>query len=110
MASGFLRSAQCISLNQRETPVARMIEIRKIPRVTGLTKDKPEWDVVVLRDGEPVAVLPHDSPLKRTLTMTVEELRAVIRTFPNIMKEQPSIRALIQALIEYKENRLPIAG
>ena len=58
--------------------------------------------ILVARQGEVLAILPPGDPLRRIFSLSSDELREIIATFPNVMKGNPHIKALVEAVLESK--------
>lgn len=69
--------------------------------------DKVNRDVretVVFQDGEEVAVLAEGDPLCYTLNLSADELGSLKQRLGNVLGTRPQLRALLEALIEYKRT------
>lgn len=64
-------------------------------------------ETVILRDGEVVAVLPEGDPLRYTLELSVDELRAMRVNLASVLEKRPRVREVLEAIIEYKGNAEP---
>ncbi|MBI2303412.1 MAG: hypothetical protein HYU86_01515 [Chloroflexi bacterium] len=74
------------------------IQVHSLPSQNG------KGPILLLRNGRPVAILSEGDPLRRTLTLSLRELRAVVAAFPHIMKEQPRVKRIMEALIQLREE------
>lgn len=60
---------------------------------------------VVLRDGATIGVLPAGDPLRYLLELPVDNLRTIMRTLSPALQRRPRTQAIIEAIIEYKEEK-----
>ncbi len=54
------------------------------------------------RTGRLVAALPPGDPLRYLLHLSVEDLRGVMNSFPNVLRQNPRLKELVVAVLESK--------
>ena len=62
-------------------------------------------ETVILRNEEVVAVLPEGDPLAYVLQLSADELSELRERLRPILESRPEVRALLEALIEYRRQR-----
>ncbi len=64
-------------------------------------------ETVILRDEEVVAVLPQGDGLRYLVQLSLEQLRLLKGKLGRMSEERPRLKEVLEALIEYKEQRIP---
>lgn len=53
-----------------------------------------------------LATLPPGDPLRYLLHLSAEELRGVMKSFPNVLRQNPQLKDLVAAVLESKAMAL----
>lgn len=61
-------------------------------------------ETVILRDDEVVAVLPEGDPLRYALELPLEELQSMRVNLSRVLEKRPTVKKVLEAIIEYKES------
>jgi hypothetical protein len=64
-------------------------------------------EMVILRDEEVVAVLAQGDGLRYLVRLSLEQLRLLKGKLGRMSEERPRLKEVLEALIEYKEQRIP---
>lgn len=80
------------------------LETRRTAQAKSRGKDR---ETVILRDDEVVAVLPEGDPLRYALELPLEELQSMRVNLARVLEKRPTVKKVLEAIIEYKENAEP---
>lgn len=67
-------------------------------------------ETVILRNEEVVAILRQGDGLRYLMRLSLEQLRLLKGKLGYMSEERPRLKEVLEALIEYKEQRIPGQG